>query len=132
MRFLLDTHVWLWMLTQPERLGAFRAVAEQADTELFLSAASTWELAIKVSIGRLDLPEPLATYVPSRMQSTQVTGLPIEHAHTLQVAALPPLHRDPFDRLLVAQAMVLGLPIVTADPAIVEYPVATELLDGTR
>ena len=120
------------MLTQPERLGAFRAVVEQSDTELLLSAASTWELAINVSIGRLDLPEPLATYVPSRMQSTRVTGLPIEHAHTLHVAALPPLHRDPFDRLLVAQAIVLGLPIVTADPALAEYPVATELLDGTR
>jgi PIN domain nuclease of toxin-antitoxin system len=130
--YLLDTHVWLWMLTEPERLGSFRTVAQQADTELFLSAASTWELAIKLSIGRLDLPEPLATYVPSRMRSTRVTGLPIEHAHALQVAALPPIHNDPFDRLLIAQAMVMGIPIVTADRTLAEYPVATELLDGTR
>jgi PIN domain nuclease of toxin-antitoxin system len=128
--YLLDTHVWLWMLTDPGRLGPFRSVAERPDTELFLSAASTWELAIKVSIGRLDLPEPLATYVPSRMRSTRVTGLAIEHAHALQVASLPPLHNDPFDRLLVAQAIVLGIPIVTADRVLVDYPVATELLDG--
>jgi len=130
--FLLDTHVWLWMLTQPERLGRFRAVIEQADTELFLSAASTWELAIKVSIGRLDLPEPLATYIPSRMRSTRVTGLPIEHVHAIQVASLPQLHNDPFDRLLVAQAMVMKIAIVTADHILAEYPAATELLGGTN
>lgn len=128
MKLLLDTHVWLWMLTAPERLADARPLVEDPDTSVLLSAASSWEIAIKVSLGRLTLPDPIGTYVPSRIQSTGVTPLAIEHSHVLEVASLPQLHRDPFDRLLVAQAQVESLTIVTADSAVAAYPVATILI----
>jgi len=115
-RYLLDTHVWLWMLTAPERLSPqARRVITDAHTDLMLSAASSWEIAIKYAIGRLPLPEIPETYVPSRMRMSGVGGLPVEHSHALRVAALKPRHRDPFDRLLVAQAQIERLGIITAD-----------------
>lgn len=123
MRVLLDTHVWLWMLTEPERLGEAADLVSDVDTDLLLSAASTWEIVIEHGLGRLDLPSPPASYVPERIRSTRVTPLPIEPSHTLEVAALPLLHRDPFDRLLVAQARVLGVPMLSADPRIAAYDV---------
>lgn len=125
MRILLDTHVWLWMLTEPERLGSARELVSDPSTDLLLSAASTWEIAIKYGLGRLELPEEPATYVPARMRSTQVTPLPVEPGHTLEVARLPLLHRDPFDRLLVAQARVLDVPLLTTDRRIAAYDVET-------
>lgn len=124
MTFLLDTHVWLWLLASPERLDS--GVAEQlADpgNDVWLSAASSWEIAIKYQLGRLDLPEPPAEFVPSRMRRSGVSGLAIEHAHAVQVASLERHHRDPFDRMLVAQAQVERAPIVTADPVFVAYDV---------
>jgi len=90
-----------------------------------LSAASSWEIAIKYALGRLTLPDEPARYVPDRMRRSAVDGLAVAHAHALAVATLPPLHRDPFDRLLVAQAQLEGLPIITADPAIRRYEVET-------
>jgi PIN domain nuclease of toxin-antitoxin system len=122
-RYLLDTHVWLWMQTDPARLGTSRALIENRANELLLSAASVWEIAIKSRIGRLNLPEPAATYIPDRMRRSGTTALAIEVAHTLRTAELPDLHRDPFDRLLVAQAQVLGLPLITADHQIAAYEV---------
>lgn len=130
MRVLLDTHVWLWMLTQPERLGQHQQLLSDAGTDLLLSAVSSWEIAIKHALGRLPLPEPPASYVPSRMRSTGVLGLSVEHSHALEVAVLPPHHRDPFDRLLVAQARLEDVPILTADRAIGLYDVDTMLVDG--
>lgn len=129
MRYLLDTHVWLWMLTAPERLspGARRAITD-SHTDLVLSAASSWEIAIKYAIGRLPLPEVPETYVPSRMRISGVEGLPVEHSHALRVAALQPHHRDPFDRLLVAQAQLEHLSIITVDPVFNLYEV--EVLDA--
>lgn len=121
MRLLLDTHVWLWMLTAPERLGPNRDLLADADTELLLSAASTWEIALKYTSGRLPLPEPPARYVPPRLHSTRVELVAITHQHTLAVAGLPLLHRDPFDRLLVVQAQALEVPVVTADTALSAY-----------
>lgn len=123
MRVLLDTHVWLWMLTEPARLGPALDLVSDTRNELLLSAASTWEIVIKHGLGRLDLPEPPAAYVPDRIRSTQVTPVPIEHSHTLEVAQLPLLHRDPFDRLLVAQARVLGVAVVTGDERLAGYDV---------
>jgi PIN domain nuclease of toxin-antitoxin system len=122
--YLLDTHVWLWLLADPSRIQA-SLLAELASsrTRLMLSAASSWEIAIKWATGRLVLPEPPHDYVPTRMQRTGVAGLAVEHAHSLQVANLPPHHRDPFDRLLVAQAQVERLTIVTADPLFDAYDV---------
>ncbi|MDF1521387.1 MAG: type II toxin-antitoxin system VapC family toxin [Trueperaceae bacterium] len=123
MKILLDTHVWLWMLAAPERLGRAAPMLEEARNELLLSAASVWEIAIKTALGRLELPVPVARYVPDRMRRSGVVSLPIESAHALAVADLPPLHRDPFDRMLVAQAQHLGVPIATADPLVAAYDV---------
>ncbi len=125
MRYLLDTHVFLWLATAPERLGRHLAVIEDRRNQLVLSAASAWELAIKHQIGRLRLPEAPERFVPARMLAFGLLPQAILHEHALAVSDLPPLHRDPFDRLLVAQALLLGMTIVTADPAITRYPVAT-------
>lgn len=128
MRVLLDTHVFLWLQTEPERLGDRMALVEDSATTLLLSAASSWEMAIKYALGRLPLPEPPARYVPTRMRAIGAEALPIEHPHALAVASLPPLHRDPFDRLLVAQATIAGVAILTADPAVAQYPAETLLV----
>jgi PIN domain nuclease of toxin-antitoxin system len=125
LRLLLDTHVFLWLLTEPERLGEQLPVVEDPRTELLVSAVVSWEIAIKHGLGRLTLPEPPERYVPERIRAIGAKALPIEHTHALAVAALPPLHRDPFDRLLVAQAGLLDTPILTVDPAIARYAVQT-------
>jgi PIN domain nuclease of toxin-antitoxin system len=127
-RLLLDTHVFLWLQTEPERLGDHLALVEDRGTTLLLSAASSWEIAIKYGLGRLSLPEPPERYVPTRMRAIGAEALPIEHAHALAVAALPALHRDPFDRLLVAQAGAAGATILTADPAVAQYPAEARLV----
>lgn len=124
MRCLVDTHVWLWMLTAPERIrGKAAEVIEDTGSELLLSAASSWEIAIKYAIGRLPLPEAPESYVPARMHASGVEGLPITHSHALRVASLPRHHEDPFDRLLVAQAQLEALTIITADAALTRYDV---------
>lgn len=125
MTALLDTHVWLWMLGRPERLGALEAIVEDDANGLLLSAASSWEIAIKHALGRLALPEPPAAFVPSRIRATGVTPIAVEHTHTLGVSSLPHHHADPFDRLLVAQAIAYDVPIATADAAIRAYDVRT-------
>ena len=126
MSVLLDTLVWLWMLAAPERLSpAARELVENVDTKLLLSAASSWEIAIKYSLGRLAIPEPPQRYVPERMRATGVNALAIEHTQALRVSALEPHHRDPFDRLLVAQSQVEGAPLLTADPIFGRYDVET-------
>jgi PIN domain nuclease of toxin-antitoxin system len=131
-RLLLDTHVFLWLQTEPERLDDHLTLVEDRGTTLLLSAASSWEIAIKYGLGRLPLPEPPERYVPTRMRAIGAQALPIEHAHALAVAALPALHRDPFDRLLVAQAEAAGATILTADPAVARYPAETLLVDYRR
>jgi len=123
-RVLLDTQVWLWMQAAPDRLSeAARRIVEPAENELLLSAASSWEIAIKFGLGRLPLPVPPDRYVPDRIRRSGVTPLVVEHAHALAVASLPNHHRDPFDRLLVAQARLEGVPILTADPGFAPYQV---------
>jgi PIN domain nuclease of toxin-antitoxin system len=122
-KVLLDTHIFLWLNTEPERLGSHLATIEDPRTELVVSAASSWEIAIKYGLGRLALPEPPERYVPERIRALAAEGLAIEHIHALAVAALPPLHRDPFDRLLVAQTTLLDMSIMTADPQVAQYAV---------
>jgi PIN domain nuclease of toxin-antitoxin system len=121
MRLLLDTQVFLWMNTSPQRLKATRGAIDDLSNELLLSAASSWEIAIKHALGKLDLPEPPEIYVPSRMRSNGVEGLAVQHGHALRVASLPPHHRDPFDRLLAVQAQMENLLLVTADPVFELY-----------
>lgn len=124
MRILLDTQSWIWLGSSPERFSSsVRALVDTAANEVFLSAASAWEIAIKYSTGKLRLPEPPALYVPSRIEMTLVRPLSIDYSHALQVAMLPRHHRDPFDRLIIAQAQVEDLTIVTSDPQFAAYDV---------
>lgn len=125
MRLLLDTHAFLWLNAAPERLGAVLTDIEDSRNQLVVSAATSWEIAIKHARGRLPLPDPPVQYVPDLIRRIGAEALAIEHAHALGVAALPPLHRDPFDRLLVAQARSIEATLVTADEKIAAYPVTT-------
>lgn len=128
MRVLLDTQVWLWMLAAPERLSrSSHALVVSVDNELLLSAASAWEIAIKHGLGKVRLPEEPLGYVARMMAHTGVTPLPVYHRHALQVATLPLHHRDPFDRLLVAQAQLEALPILTADKLLRRYDIEVML-----
>lgn len=130
MRILLDTQTWLWLQVSPERLNDDAlALARDADQELLLSAASSWEIAIKVALGKLTLPTDPASYVPDRMRSNGVRALSVTHSHALAVAALPHYHRDPFDRLLIAQAQLENLTVLTADRAFDDYDVAVRWSD---
>jgi len=129
MRLLIDTHCWLWWLSSPESLNAeARKILASRQNRVLLSAASSWEIAIKFALGKLKLPEPPEKYVPGRMADQGMDSLPIEHIHALRVASLPPHHRDPFDRLLIAQAQVEKLPILTADRKLADYGI--ELIWG--
>jgi PIN domain nuclease of toxin-antitoxin system len=125
-RVLIDTQCFLWSFLDPSRLSeTAREVLSGGRDELFFSAASSWEIAIKVGIGKLRLPEPPEEYVPLRIVRAGVTPLDITHAHALRVHALPAIHKDPFDRILVAQAGVEGLTVLTPDPQIGRYAVET-------
>jgi PIN domain nuclease of toxin-antitoxin system len=123
---LLDTECWLWWLLEPQRLNA-RALDlfESRRHPLWLSAASAWEIAIKVALRRLSLPGPVEAYVPQRMADDDISGLPVQHAHALHVASLPANHQDPFDRLLIAQAQLERFTLLTADSALLAYPIET-------
>lgn len=124
-RYLVDTHVWLWMQSEPERMSdETRAIVQDVRNTILLSAASAWEIAIKYRLGKLALPEPPASYVPDRMRRSGTSPLTVDHAHTLRTADLPDHHRDPFDRVLVAQAQLLDLTIITADDQLSAYDVA--------
>lgn len=125
MRLLLDTQVFLWLLAEPERIAPQLSLVEDPANDLLVSAASSWEIAIKVGLGRLTLPDDPKRYIPSRIRAIGAEPLAVEHSHALAVAELPLLHRDPFDRILVVQARLLRLRIVTADPEITRYDVHT-------
>ena len=124
MRLLLDTQTWLWMQAASKRVGTqARGLIMDSGNELLLSAVSSWEIAIKYRLGRLPLPATPDRYVPSRMRSSGTQPLLITHAHTLRVAELPGHHGDPFDRLLIAQAQLDGLTILTSDRTFAKYDV---------
>jgi len=112
------------MQVEPERFSktALDLVSNESHT-LLLSAASCWEIAMKYALGKLPLPEPPERYVPDRMESSGVGALAVRTDHALRVSALPPHHRDPFDRLLVAQAQIERLPLLTADKQLARYDV---------
>ncbi|MCP4040601.1 MAG: type II toxin-antitoxin system VapC family toxin [Gammaproteobacteria bacterium] len=123
-RYLIDTHYWLWWNAAPERLSeTAREVIGNGDNEILFSVVSAWEVTIKHALGKLRLPlEPLK-YIPSRLQSNRMGTLPIHLEHTLRVGLLPPHHRDPFDRMLIAQARAEQLTMITADEQIRQYEV---------
>jgi len=124
MRFLLDTLTFLWWITDVDLLSEHvRDVIQDGDNTLYLSAASGWEIAIKARLGRLQLPGEPEKVIPEQMSLNAIQGLPIQMGHALRVHSLPDHHRDPFDRMLVAQSQVEELPILTADPQIAQYEV---------
>ena len=123
MRILLDTHVFLWLHSEPERLGPHLAALEDPATDRLVSAVVAWEIVIKHGLGRLTLPAPPSSWVPDRIQRGAMEAVPVELTDVLGVSELPMHHRDPFDRLLISQSRRLGVPILTADSAFEAYEV---------
>ena len=117
MRFLLDTSTYLWFVTVDERLNDnTRKLLEDSEHEVFLSLASIWEMAIKSTLGRgLELPSPFHQFIDDEIERDRFRTLNITVSHIKRVAELPLIHRDPFDRLLIAQSLVEDLPIITSD-----------------
>jgi len=131
MRLLLDTHAFLWAAAESEKLSKqSRAAIEDAANEVYVSAVSAWEITIKCMLRKLTLPLAPAAYVPARMNILGFGELAVQQEHAFALSALPPHHMDPFDRMLVAQAQVEGLTLVTADPNLLKYP--CKLLDARR
>jgi PIN domain nuclease of toxin-antitoxin system len=125
-RLLLDTCTFLWIVGGADDLSprAREAFVDPAN-EVFLSAASAWEMAVKHRLGRLPLPEPPEVFVPAQRTAHGISALEVDEEAALHVGKLPDLHRDPFDRMLVAQALVGGFVLLTPDEAIRQYPVRT-------
>ena len=124
MKYLLDTVIFLWSLDPFEKLNrAAQNILVENKDELYLSAATSWEISIKVGVGKLQLPEPPQQYVPNRMSTHGFRGLQVTHRHALAVSELPLHHKDPFDRLLIAQARSENLVLMTADAEFKKYPV---------
>src|SRR5262245_18525312 len=124
MRLLLDTHVFLWYLTADANLPAtFRAAIQDPANEAYLSVASVCETVIKHALRKLPLPASPADYLPRQRNAHGISSLPIDEGAMPHLAGLPPLHRDPFDRLLIAQALQHGLTVATVDPAVMAYAV---------
>lgn len=122
MRVLLDTDCLLWMIGEPSKLGPkARKLLDDPATELLLSAASIFEIAVKTSLGKLSLPRAPRDYLPPLLDRMGVRELPITSLHGYRVAELPWHHRDPFDRLLIAQSFVEHLPLVTGDDQVLRY-----------
>jgi PIN domain nuclease of toxin-antitoxin system len=123
-RLLVDTHCWLWSLLSPERLNEQAQIAlKDPENEISLSVASTWEIVVKFGLGKLDLPSPPPEYIPDRLNQLGHQTLTIRQEHVFRLGTLPSHHRDPFDRLLVAQAQVEELRLMTADKVLTAYDV---------
>ncbi len=123
MKALLDTHTFLWAISGNQRLSRKAEQLFIGPSDLWLSVASIWEILIKANIGKLPLPAPVGPYVVKKLAENRIETLPITLDHVLRVEALPVHHNDPFDRILITQAIQEGLPIVTADPFFARYPV---------
>ncbi len=124
MRILLDTHVFLWFISGDTQLSTdVRNAIRDPDNEVYLSAISVWEAIVKYQLGKLPLPEHPETYLPKQRDLHQIASLDLNESSVLQLAKLPPLHRDPFDRMLICQALQNGLTIATVDAAVRAYPV---------
>lgn len=126
MKVLLDTHAFLWWNTDDEQLSQrARAIIADGENEIYFSAASAWEIAIKAARGKLILPEEPGAYIASRLKNHHFQPMPIQISHAVQVYALPHHHEDPFDRLLIAQCQLEGLQLLTLDPQIKKYDLET-------
>lgn len=126
MKVLLDTCTFLWIgMGSPELSGVARETFESPENEVFLSPVSAWEIAVKAALGRLQLPAAPQRYIPRLRAQHGIEPLPLLEEAVLHVSRLPDLHRDPFDRMLVCQAIVHGLVILTPDEGISQYPAPT-------
>lgn len=124
MKLLLDTHAFIWWDSDPDRLSSrVLSFCQDSGNSLLLSVASTWEMQIKIQLGKLKLDLPLAELIENQQRVNRLEILPIGLEHVLALDQLPVVHKDPFDRLLVAQASVEGASLVTNDPVIANYPV---------
>jgi len=123
MKIILDTHIFLWFITNNKRLADkyYDAISNQ-DNEIYLSVVSVWEATIKYQLGKLPLPESPEIYLPQQRERHLISSLSIAETTITQLAKLPPLHNDPFDRLLLCQSLEHDLIIMTEDKAILSYP----------
>jgi PIN domain nuclease of toxin-antitoxin system len=123
-RLLLDTHAFLWAAADPDQLKPkARAAIEDSGNEVLVSAAVAWEISVKLALGKLTVPADPAVWFPARVHSLGFQELAITAAHALGVGGLPNVHRDPFDRIMIAQAQIEGLTLVTRDSENQKYPV---------
>jgi len=130
-KYLLDTEVWLWMQAHPDRIGTNTVnILTDEQNDLLLSAASAWEIARKFRRGALHMPQAPDRYVPDRLLTSGVTGLPLELSHALRIVRVDDHHEDPVDRLLIAQATIEQIPLITADPRLDAYDI--EKIDARR
>ena len=126
MKYLLDTSVFLWSNGALERLNRqATTVLSSKSSEVYLSATSSWEIAIKFALGALRLPSPPLQFIPDALRILSIRSLEISHLHSLAAGALPPHHRDPFDRMLIAQANSEEMVLLTADRVFEKYDVET-------
>lgn len=126
MRLLLDTHVFLWFATGDRRLpAAWRETMQDPLNEVFVSVVSLWEATVKHQIGKLPLPHPPGTYLPRLRTIHRFASLPLDEESVARLAGLPQAHRDPFDRMLICQAIEHHLTLVTSDEIMKQYPVPT-------
>ena len=124
MRILLDTHAFLWWITGDQRLSQRSSECiSDGSNELFFSVASGWEIAIKAGLGRIDIPDPLDRFVSEHLFRNHMDVLAIQLSHALHVITLPQFHRDPFDRMLISQAQIERLPILSSDKLLAAYDV---------
>ena len=125
MKLLLDTHVFLWFISGDQRLpDVMRDSIRNPENDVYVSVVSLWEAIIKHQIGKLPLPQPPDRYLPAQRERHQISSLSLDEASVSQLAKLPLLHRDPFDRMLICQAIEHGLSLVTVDDVIASYPVS--------
>lgn len=125
MRILLDTHIFLWFISGDPRLPtSIQQAIRNPANNVFLSSVSIWEAIVKHQIGKLPLPQPPELYLPFQRQRHGIASLALDEQSVLRLAQLPPLHRDPFDRMLVCQAMEHAMSLASTDPAVRAYPVA--------
>jgi PIN domain nuclease of toxin-antitoxin system len=123
MKFLLDTHIFLWFISGDARLPAgWRDTIRQPHHDVYLSVVSLWETILKYQLGKLPLPEPPDRYLPAQRERHQIANLSLDEASVQRLATLPPIHRDPFDRMLVCQAIELNMTIITVDDVFRAYP----------
>jgi PIN domain nuclease of toxin-antitoxin system len=124
MKLLLDTHIFLWFISGDTNLPVYmRDAIADPNNDVYLSAVSLWEIIIKYQIGKLPLPQPPESYIPAARQSHRIESLPVDEASVIQLANLPPIHRDPFDRVLICQTLEHGMTLVTVDNNIQKYSV---------